>query len=382
MKVKLLFCIIQEKPFQKKNNKTGIPVSKKMFQNQRQLYYRLIALWVICEGIAGGIIHGLNIPFSGVIISGFAVICICLIGYYCGQIKNTRQSYNQTEIVSSIGKGAILKATIIVCIFKMLLSPHTPPTAYLAVLFQGLTGQVLFINLKHYKLSCILLGILALTESAVQRVLVLIILYGTGFWNAVNEFIKKLIHVKVISNYSLWLAGAYIFIHAIVGLLVGLMAAGIIKQSLLWQNIQQEYLIADADVKEQLSFSSFSPKRKKIKNWFFIIWIILICLFIQPFLKIGKPLLPSYTALQIFIRSILIFLTWYFLASPLITVWIKKRLQNQKERSANDISQVLLLLPLTENVFRKGWEISASEKGLKRLSLFWKIVLMNTLRHV
>lgn len=349
--------------------------------NQKQLYYRLIALWVICEGVAGGIIHGLNIPFSGMIISGCAVICICLIGYYSLQMKSTRESNNQTEIVSPIGKGAILKATIIVCIFKMMLSPHTPVTAYFAVFFQGLTGQILFINLKHYKLSCIILGILALTESAVQRVLVLIILYGTGFWNAVNEFIKKLMPVKVISNYSLWLAEGYIFIHVIVGLLVGLMAAGIIKQSLLWENIQQEYLIADADVKKQLSIPP-SQKKRKIKKGLFIIWIILIFLFIQSFLKIGKPLLPSYKALQIFIRSILILLTWYFLVSPLITLWIKKRLQNQKERSANDISQVLLLLPLTENVFRKGWEISASEKGLKRLNLFWKIVLINTLRHV
>lgn len=83
-----------------------------------------------------------------------------------------------------------------------------------------------------------------------QKVLVLIILYGTNFWNAVNEFIKKLIHLKVITNYSLWLTIGYIFLHAIVGLLVGLMAAEIIKQSLLWKNIRQEYLISDLDVQK------------------------------------------------------------------------------------------------------------------------------------
>ncbi len=43
-------------------------------------------------------------------------------------------------------KGAILKATIIVAIFKMMLSPHTPPSAYIAVFFQGLLGQVLFFD--------------------------------------------------------------------------------------------------------------------------------------------------------------------------------------------------------------------------------------------
>ena len=30
---------------------------------EKQLYYRLISLWVICEAFAGGIMHGLKIPF-------------------------------------------------------------------------------------------------------------------------------------------------------------------------------------------------------------------------------------------------------------------------------------------------------------------------------
>ncbi len=349
--------------------------------NQRQLYYRLIALWVICEGVAGGIIHGLNIPFSGMIISGGAVVCICLIGYFTGGQKNQRRSAGQIETARLPVKGAILKATIIVCIFKMMLSPHTPPTAYFAVFFQGFVGQILFVNLKYYKLSCILLGILALTESALQRVIILIILYGNGFWNAVNEFIKSLIHVKVISNYSLWLAIGYILIHSIVGLWVGLVAPKIIKQSLLWKNIQQEYLIADADVNKQFSVRPHEYKKKKLRKGLFIIWVILIFLFMQSFFKIGQPLLPPFKALQIFLRSILIFLTWYFFVSPLITIWIKKRLHDQKERSENDINQIVRLLPSTQNIFSKSWEFSASKKSLKRLRLFWRIVLVNTLKN-
>src|SRR5437588_263127 len=139
----------------------------------KQVYYRLIALWVVCEGVLGGIMHGLNVPFSGMIVAGAAVICICLIGYYVPV------------------KGAILRATIIVAIFKLMLSPHTPPAAYTAVFFQGLIGQLLFFNHRFFSVSCILLGMLALVESAVQRVVVLTVLYGTNFWNAVNEFIRK-----------------------------------------------------------------------------------------------------------------------------------------------------------------------------------------------
>lgn len=342
---------------------------------QEQLYYRLIALWVICEGVAGGIMHGLNIPFTGMLISGCAVICICLIGYYTGG------QAGQTGAVGPGVKGAILKATIIVCIFKMMLSPHTPPTAYLAVFFQGLMGQILFYNLKHYNISCMVLGVLALVESALQRIIVLVVLYGSDFWNAVNDFIKKLLHVKTITNYSWWLAIGYIIIHAAGGVIIGSIAAKIIRQSQSWKNINEAYLIADAGINKPFKTRSASPGKNKIKIGFFIIWIILLLLFGQSIFKIGNPVLPPYKALQIFLRSLLIFLTWYFLISPLITVWIKKGLAHQQEKSRNEINRILMLLPSTENIFRKSWEISSSEKGLKRFNLFWKIVLMNTLRN-
>jgi hypothetical protein len=43
------------------------------------IYYRLIALWVLCEAMLGGIIHGFKIPVSGLIVGSFAVVCNCLI---------------------------------------------------------------------------------------------------------------------------------------------------------------------------------------------------------------------------------------------------------------------------------------------------------------
>ncbi len=190
-----------------------------------QIYYRLIALWVLCESVLGGIIHGFKLPFSGLIIGSSAVICICLIAFYVPV------------------KGAILKATIIVAIFKMMLSPQTPPTAYIAVFFQGLMGQILFYNLKYYKISCIILGMLALVESAGQRILVLTILYGTSFWKAVNQFISKLTHQTSITNYSMLIAGGYLFFHFIFGMLVGLFAYNLVRRSQKWETINTEFII-------------------------------------------------------------------------------------------------------------------------------------------
>ena len=47
----------------------------------QQVYYRIIALWVLCEVMLGGIIHVLHIPVSGLIVGSAAVIFICLIAY-------------------------------------------------------------------------------------------------------------------------------------------------------------------------------------------------------------------------------------------------------------------------------------------------------------
>src|SRR5258706_9095264 len=142
--------------------------------SDKLIYYRLIALWVLCEAMLGGIIHGFKIPVSGLIVGSCAVICICLIAYYVP------------------AKGTIIKATIIVAIFKMMLSPQAPPPAYIAVFFQGLMGELLFWEKRFFRLFCVVLALLAMVESAFQRVVSITIIYGNDFWTAVNGFLKKL----------------------------------------------------------------------------------------------------------------------------------------------------------------------------------------------
>ena len=160
------------------------------------IYYRLIALWVLCEAMLGGIIHGLKIPVSGLIIGSCAVLCISLIAWY---VPN---------------KGAIIKATLVVAIFKMMLSPQAPPPAYIAVFFQGTLGELLFFrNRKFYSLSCIILALLALLESGLQRILVLTIVYGNDLWTVINNFINGLTKQKTTTNYSQLIAGGYVLLH-------------------------------------------------------------------------------------------------------------------------------------------------------------------------
>ena len=163
-------------------------------EKQISLFYKITALWVICEAFAGGIMHSVKIPFTGMFISSLSVICIVLIAWY------TSAKY-------------ILKATLLVIIFKFTLSPHSPPTAYVAVGFQGLMGYLLFLNKRYFTAAAILLGALALVESALQRILVLIILYGKDFWQALDAYVFKLTGSKDLNQISYWIALVYIIIN-------------------------------------------------------------------------------------------------------------------------------------------------------------------------
>lgn len=325
---------------------------------EKLIYFRLIALWVLCEAMLGGIIHGLRIPASGFIVGSCAVICIAMIAYYVPS------------------KGAILKATLIVAIFKMMLSPQAPPPAYFAVFFQGLLGEILFWNRNLFRVSCLLFGILALLESGLQRIVILTIVYGNDLWHAVNDFINGVTGQTIITNYSLLLITAYVLTHAMMGIIMGFWA-GILPQKIsTWGSLYSGYLFTN--YKNTDIIHQPISKKRKLRKSIFIIWLALILLYIQSSFHIGSPLLSSSLALQIFIRSLLIILTYYFFIGPFLTTFLTIYLQKRKVQEDTVIQKISQLLPSTQYLVQKSWQLAAMEKGLNRLLLCSKIILLNT----
>src|SRR5882762_4225935 len=88
---------------------------------------RLTALWAFSESGLGGIMHALQIPFTGLVVGGMSVIMISFIAEISGH------QYKE-----------ILKSALIVLIIKAMVSPYTPFPAYIAVSFQALSGYILF----------------------------------------------------------------------------------------------------------------------------------------------------------------------------------------------------------------------------------------------
>lgn len=330
-----------------------------MTATEKQLYYRLIALWAVCEGVLGGIIHGFQIPISGLFVGGAAVIIICMIGYFAPQ------------------KGAILQATLLVEIFKMMLSPQSPLPAYLAVAFQGVMGELFFFNKRFYKISCVLFAAIALFESAIQRIITMTLIYSNEFWKAMDAFINGITGQTEVTKYSYYIAGGYVLLHIVAGIAIGIFAAGIPAKLNKWK-LEKQFVISSTESPK--SEIKSKHKSKKIwKNSLLVIWVILLLLFLQSTLRIGEPLLAADAILQILVRSFLILLTWYFLVSPVILYFLKKYLSRQKEKSQSTINEIVLLIPSTRLLIENSWKLSANKKGLGRFNRFIQIVLVNSL---
>jgi hypothetical protein len=320
------------------------------------VYYRLIALWVICEAMLGGVIHGLRLPISGLLVGGSAVVIICLMARYTPK------------------KGSILKAAIIVAIFKMMLSPQSPPTAYVAVFFQGFLAELVFFNSNFFKLSCFLLAVLSMLESAVQRILVLMIVYGTAFWKAVDAFISKLSNEHSITSYSYYFAIGYIVLHLIAGLIVGWICCSIPVKILEWKKT----IIPFKNFDEPTTITQFNKSKKRpFKISLIVVWLVLIVFYIQSAIPIGKPILPSNLILQIIVRSLIIVLSWWLVFSPLLTKWLQIVLQRKQLQMPQLVKEITQLLPTIKSMVVQSWAAAKPLTGIKKLAAFIKTVTVN-----
>ncbi|RYY58950.1 MAG: hypothetical protein EOO12_16710, partial [Chitinophagaceae bacterium] len=139
---------------------------------RRLALQRITALWAFCESGLGGVLHALRLPFTGLVVGSFSVLCITLIAWL------SAGRYRQ-----------VLHSLLLALIVKAAVSPHSPPTAYLAVAFQGLAGYGIYKMMGVRQLSIYLVAVLALLESALQKLLTLTIFFGKSFWKATDELL-------------------------------------------------------------------------------------------------------------------------------------------------------------------------------------------------
>ena len=316
--------------------------------NQTSTHTKLTALWALSESGLGGFMHALKIPFTGFFLGGFAIVIISLIAHH-------------TQHKSK----SILQATILVILIKVLVSPHSPPMAYIAVAFQGLSGMAMFKLIPNTRLAAALFGLIALMESAFQKFLVMTLIFGQSLWEALDLFVNAILKdMSFIANFSFsfWLIVLYTGIYSVWGLVIGIWAGGLPKQlyhksdEVLFQLQNLNYTQNDL-----LAYKKNKHKFKLIGAFFLLLFVVSVFA-MQGFG--GK-------AIYAILRSLAAMLLIFYVLNPFLKWAIKKWANKQQHQHKQTLAQLVDLMPNFKNNLAPAFKIAQLQnKGLKVFSAF------------
>ena len=318
---------------------------------------RLTALWAFSESGLGGIMHALQIPFTGLVVGGFAVIMISLIAEISGH------NYKQ-----------ILKSAAIVLIVKAMVSPYTPFPAYIAVSFQALLGYALFSVFSINLFSILLLSIIAMLESAIQKLLVLTLFFGESFWKALDNlatFISGQLGILSV-NGSQWLIGVYLLIYVAGGFIIGWIAYKTIKE---FSAARDVYTLDNNTIIKTDFYDPDISKRKKpfIKVWSILLLLVVVSVILFVFADNAKE--GWMAVLKTISWTVSVILIWFMMIGPLFTKAIQKLLQQKESRYSDEVLKILSFLPVLHQLTALAWQRSREQIGLRRWYLFFAVLI-------
>lgn len=305
---------------------------------------RLTALWAFSEAGLAGVMHALRAPFTGLVAASLAVVWITLIAAAAPRRRD------------------LLRALLVVLMVKAAASPHSPPTAYLAVAFQGLCGYLLFGALPGLRLPALLLGVVALLESAAQKLLVMTLLFGAPLWKAADEFVR-FAAAQLGASPALagrwWIIGLYGGIYLMGGLLAGWYAGSLPAR---WRAMAAELPPPGAALPQE--DAPAIPRRRRLLRP--LLLFVALLLAASAWLETGK----TTAALLTVLRVAAILLLWYALLAPLLMRGIRLLLQRRQAAYAREVDSVLGQLPQLRRLARSAWRDSAGAGGLRRFEAF------------
>lgn len=301
--------------------------------------------------------HALHLPFTGFFVGAFALVLICLIAWYSG--NSSRQ---------------ILQATLIVIMVKAAVSPHSPPPAYIAVAFQGLMGALLFRLMPSFRITPVLLGIITMVESALQKIIIATLIFGNALWQAVDKFFQGLLRELALPDhtpFSLWIIVAYASVYAVWGAILGWWIGR------LPSRIEQHSAAIIADLKSlDTTLLPEAENRRKKPLWTKLLPYLALLVFIICTLY-GSPAQGS--ALTLVLRTVTVLLVLILVVNPLIRRFVQTRLTRTTRADQASVQAVLADLPRLRNWTRPALALARRHSGFKRFSRFVLVFLVISL---
>ncbi|MDY0082038.1 MAG: hypothetical protein RBR74_02530 [Ignavibacteriaceae bacterium] len=318
---------------------------------------KITALWALSESTLGGLLHALKLPFRGMIISSAAIILIGMIAKFSDK------------------RGQIIKSTLVVIFIKAAISPHSPATAYLSVLLQGLLGEILFFTKRFSLFSSLTLGIVVSLFNGFQRILVLTLIYGNTLWKSIDDLLNYiaedwlLITINDPIKFSLVLIILYVGMHLLIGITAGIFAYRIPKSVEKKLREPAVFIPVNNTISDEQKYKK-SKKRKWLKPSAIVILIIALAVVI---LSYFYPLSDKIVVNDIVImigRSILIISLWFFVFAPRVKNFVKKFFHNRQNKYAKDIELYISSIPTLKGLIAASWKSTSKYKGIKKLNLF------------
>jgi len=320
--------------------------------------HRLTALWALNESGLGGVMHALQIPFTGFFVGGIAVILIGLIAHF------SNYSFRQ-----------IIQATISVIIVKAIVSPQSPVAAYVAVAFQGFMGALIYTLIYNFTFASLLLGFVAMLESAIQKFLITTLLFGKSIWEALDIFFKSVIKDFSLSenfSFSFWLILIYCSVYAIWGLLIGWWISKLPNQIDVRAKeikIQFDKLSTNTEVRENII-----AKRKT--NWLYILCVLLFIVVVFSM----NTMNGNQKGLFAVLRTMAVLLGWFIFIQPLLKYLIKRYASKKQGEGKFKVEQLIASLPQLKSFAQQSYQLSSlTHKGFARYKEFVFILIVISL---
>jgi len=316
-------------------------------QDRTLAIQRLTALWALSECGLGGVLHALNSPFTGLVVGSIAMLCIALIGSLSGYRWKT-----------------VMTALVVVLVIKGLVSPHSSPTAYIAVAFQGITGALILRFLPGLP-GLVFFFVLGQVESAIQRLLVLTLLYGKPLWEAIDlwgEWVAGKWGLILSFSSSSLLIGIYLAIHLVVGILVGWWAHRVRRTiRSRWGDPAYTLVLSPEDRKE----TALDPIRRKNPHRRWIMFAALVGIILAAYgLTPGESQWGK--ALWAVARAGSILALWFLFLAPWLIRLLQRYLRRRHEELAGTIAHTMDLFPALLWILDKAWRETRGQTAIGR----------------
>ncbi|MCS6929819.1 MAG: hypothetical protein NZM43_10020 [Saprospiraceae bacterium] len=290
----------------------------------RDVVFRITALWAFSECALGGLMHAIKTPFTGIVVGGFAVLCVGLLAH-----------------ASHRNPSVILRATMLVILVKAIVSPHSPPQAYIAVAFQGVLGALMLGFLRPYFAAAFLYGLLALAESALQKLLMLYIFFGKPLFEAADLFVADVLKKFGLEAEVSWAAvaaGVYVGIYALWGAVLGYW---IPRLPNLLESRAHQYVDTEASSAEIDSVGRRKPFWKKMVLLLGVLLFIATTFLLTSSAEGGG----SRKALYAVVRTLAVFAAWLFIVRPLVQMLIQRWAKRKSAEEQGVLQQLLVAMP-------------------------------------